>query len=110
MERDPGELSESRNEEGMEAFLVALTAGFSHREFRIGPKGCTVGSDRANCDIVASGATVSRRHFAITVQDSSQILLEDLHSTNGVYVNGRRIPSIRQLLIQNNAQSMSYNF
>jgi pSer/pThr/pTyr-binding forkhead associated (FHA) protein len=42
------------------------------------------------CDIHLQDGLVSRMHARITVQDSC-LVLEDLHSSNGVYVNGLRV-------------------
>ncbi len=44
----------------------------------------------ADCEIVVDGASVSRHHALILV-DSRGAVLEDLNSTNGVFVNGRRV-------------------
>ncbi|MBQ4395731.1 MAG: FHA domain-containing protein [Paludibacteraceae bacterium] len=48
------------------------------------------GSDN---DLVASEVTVSRKHALLTVTDNGRIVLKDLNSTNGTYVNGKRIQS-----------------
>jgi pSer/pThr/pTyr-binding forkhead associated (FHA) protein len=42
------------------------------------------------CDVHLQDSLVSRMHARITVQNDS-VVLEDLHSANGVYVNGLRI-------------------
>jgi pSer/pThr/pTyr-binding forkhead associated (FHA) protein len=42
------------------------------------------------CDVMIDDALVSRMHARISVRDQS-VVVEDLHSTNGVYVNGARI-------------------
>ncbi|HKY41246.1 MAG TPA: FHA domain-containing protein [Polyangiaceae bacterium] len=42
------------------------------------------------CDVMIDDALVSRMHARVSVRDQS-VLVEDLHSTNGVYVNGARI-------------------
>lgn len=49
-----------------------------------------IGRSSAN-DIVISDATVSSQHAIITVLDSKEVKLKDLNSTNGTYVNGKRI-------------------
>ena len=73
------------------AYLVALDAGFSYREYCIDAKGVTIGRDGSCCDIVVAGATVSRRHVRILLPARHRFFLEDLDSTNGVFVNGRKI-------------------
>lgn len=47
-----------------------------------------------SCDVVLSDGAASRQHARITVQ-GDQVLLEDLGSSNGTYVNGRRVTSAR---------------
>jgi hypothetical protein len=42
------------------------------------------------CDVMIDDALVSRMHARISVRDQS-VVVEDLHSTNGVYMNGARI-------------------
>lgn len=73
-----------------QAYLIALSPSLLHKEYGIGPRGVTVGRD-ADCDVVVSGATVSRRHFAIGPGGAGRFVLRDLNSTNGVYVNRRRV-------------------
>jgi hypothetical protein len=42
------------------------------------------------CDVMIDDGLVSRMHARLTVRDES-VIVEDLHSTNGIYVNGTRI-------------------
>ena len=53
------------------------------------PTSWLIGS-AAGCTIVVEHATVSGRHCRLTL-DREGYLLEDLGSTNGTYVNGRRL-------------------
>jgi FHA domain len=48
------------------------------------------------CDVMIDDALVSRMHARLTVRDDG-VVVEDLHSTNGVYVNGARITHNAQL-------------
>ena len=50
---------------------------------------------RLNTDMVVRDSDVSRRHTIIEVFDEAQIYLRDLNSTNGTFVNGRRVSSLR---------------
>jgi len=50
---------------------------------------------RLNTDLVVRDSDVSRRHTIIEVFDASQVYLRDLNSTNGSFVNGRRVSSVR---------------
>jgi pSer/pThr/pTyr-binding forkhead associated (FHA) protein len=46
----------------------------------------------AESDIVLEAATVSRQH-AVLFPDAGEMLLLDLESTNGTWLNGRPVPS-----------------
>ncbi|WP_310599689.1 FHA domain-containing protein [Desulfobulbus sp.] len=83
-------MPEAMTEEGA-AFLVALATGCVRREYRLDAGGALVGRDGLCCEVVVTGATVSRRHLRIGTRDAATFCLEDLDSTNGVFVNGRRI-------------------
>src|SRR6185437_12051056 len=52
----------------------------------------TVGRVSGN-DIVLAKGNVSKRHSRFTVKSPGQIEVADLKSTNGTYVNGRKIAS-----------------
>jgi len=73
------------------AYLAALAGGCSHREYCIDHRGAIIGRDAALCDIVTAGAAVSRRHVRIAAGHRDGYVLEDLGSTNGLFVNGIRI-------------------
>ncbi len=57
-------------------------------------QGTTIG--REGCDITVGDPDVSRRHAEIQVS-SGEILISDLGSTNGTFVNGERIEQPRGL-------------
>jgi pSer/pThr/pTyr-binding forkhead associated (FHA) protein len=42
------------------------------------------------CDLMIDDALVSRMHARLSVRDDA-VVVEDMHSTNGIYVNGMRI-------------------
>ena len=73
------------------AYLISLSPALVHREYAIDSYSVTIGRDADACDIVCSGATISRRHFRIYTTNGSDFVLQDLHSTNGVYVNRARV-------------------
>jgi pSer/pThr/pTyr-binding forkhead associated (FHA) protein len=54
-----------------------------------GQNDITIGRDRG-CDVILSGAEVSRRHARLFFRDGSWVL-QDLQSTNGTTVNGVRV-------------------
>jgi pSer/pThr/pTyr-binding forkhead associated (FHA) protein len=55
------------------------------------PRSWTIGS-AAECDLLVDRPTVSARHCRLT-RDAEGYALEDLGSSNGTCVNGRRITS-----------------
>jgi Protein of unknown function (DUF3662)/FHA domain len=61
----------------------------------IGANGATIGRSR-DCDIVLQDPNVSRHHATVKPRGGSWIV-EDMGSTNGVVVNGRRIDHPRVL-------------
>lgn len=80
--------------------LLALSPIDSRsRELSLGLKEqVLIGSDEALNDFVVSAATVSRRHASIMLR-GEHFLVRDLNSTNGTFVNGRRI--VAPTLMQN---------
>jgi FHA domain len=54
----------------------------------------TVGRDPESCDVVFEHATVSRRHAQLHHRDGAWVL-QDLDSTNGTTLNGKRIARCR---------------
>jgi len=71
------------------AKIVISREGESERQVALGKERVTLGRHRRN-DIVLDHPAVSGEHAVIvTILDDS--FLEDLHSTNGTYVNGHRI-------------------
>lgn len=53
-------------------------------------KKITIGRNPAN-DIIINNPNVSSNHAVIVVEDRGDIILRDLNSTNGTFVNGKRI-------------------
>ncbi len=80
----------SRDNAFAKARLVTTDAA-NPREYILDRATISVGSHRSN-DIVLGDGTVSRRHARIT-RESGHFNLADLGSTNGTFVNGRRIRS-----------------
>lgn len=68
--------------------MVAGPAGTRH--VPIGPKGVTLGRG-ANCDVKLDDENVSRVHARISQDPFGRWIVEDMHSRNGVLVEGQRV-------------------
>lgn len=79
-------LRASVSESQTDAVLLALDWEGGHNELLIGR--------HPSCDIVLPGAAVSRRHARVRFRDGAWIL-QDLNSTNGTFLNGRRVGRCR---------------
>jgi len=66
---------------------VSIITPVSEVELR---EGSLLAGRLPECDVMVDDGLVSRMHARISVRDDS-VVVEDLHSTNGVYVNGTRI-------------------
>ena len=79
---------------GMSRVIIAID-GVVIKEVALTPIRTTLGRRPYN-HVVVDHLTVSGEHAAFETMDG-EVFLEDLHSTNGTYVNGRRIQ--RQALV-----------
>ncbi len=70
-------------------YLVLLEGGEPGRRFLIGPGTTTLGRDAAR-DIVLADPDVSRLHACISVS-FGRVIVEDQHSTNGTFIDGREV-------------------
>jgi pSer/pThr/pTyr-binding forkhead associated (FHA) protein len=59
--------------------------------FRMGPGSERTVGRAASVDFVVDAPLVSRAHCRLTAHPAGQLEVEDLESTNGTFVNGRRI-------------------
>lgn len=74
--------------------LARLEAG--NRTFSLESGDHTIGRD-PRCGICLDDASVSRRHARIRVPVAGGAVVEDLDSTNGTFVEGRRVKDARPL-------------
>jgi serine phosphatase RsbU (regulator of sigma subunit) len=71
------------------AILVTLRGPEMGRHYPLQPERTTLGR-QADCHVCLTGKQVSRQH-ALIVCEGGQHFVEDLGSSNGTYLNGRRI-------------------
>ncbi len=77
----------------MEVKLVTFGSGGERLERRLTEPVTVIGRDEA-CDLQLLRGSLSRRHCELRLS-RSQITVKDLDSSNGTYVNGRRIEETR---------------
>ncbi len=73
----------------MDAKLVMFRESGERRDFPLGAHNTTIGR-KDDCDIRIPLSEVSRHHTQITVTEDT-IVLKDLGSANGTYVNNKRV-------------------
>lgn len=64
------------------------------KEFILGPE--TLVGREEECQVVLNEEHVSRYHAKITVQNN-KVSIEDLHSKNGTYINGKKLTELREI-------------
>jgi pSer/pThr/pTyr-binding forkhead associated (FHA) protein len=65
---------------------------YKNRGLRVFPGEYVIGRGR-NCHVIIDDDLVSRRHACLTYLEPLRLVLRDLDSRNGVFVNGKRIGS-----------------
>jgi len=76
----------------MSAVLVMFTKGGERRDFEIHGEKAVIGRI-SECHIQIGLGVVSRKHCELTVQGKT-LLVRDLGSSNGTYVNNRRVQQV----------------
>lgn len=70
--------------------LIGASGRFAGCEFGVGPGIHQIGRHSSNQVVLAGDGSVSRNHARLTVS-SAGVTLQDLKSTNGTYINGKKI-------------------
>lgn len=81
------------------AYLEITGSEEKDGEFELGERAVVIGRS-ADCDIQLGVQNVSRKHAAVVFQNE-EYLIEDLESTNGVFVNGIKVV---KCVLRNNDQ------
>ena len=72
------------------AWLVQKSGDRAGKQYSLAQARSTIGRDATECDIVLDDDTVSAEHAAV-LYENGQFALYDLASTNGTFLNERRI-------------------
>jgi ABC transport system ATP-binding/permease protein len=75
--------------------LRTVTEGLPEQTFRILPGGVRTIGRATGADFIVDAALVSRVHCRVTALPDGTLELRDLDSTNGTFVNGRRVEAAR---------------
>lgn len=67
----------------------------SERTFRLLPGNARTLGRATNADFIVDAALVSRVHCRVTALKSGELEVKDLESTNGTFVNGKRVEEAR---------------
>lgn len=93
-----GKLSDTiRDRLALEPYLVVLSGSEQGKQFKLHSSQHVFGREPA-ADIMISDPKISRRHGMLSIY-RRHIVLEDLNSTNGTYVNGQRVEKHRIQLL-----------
>lgn len=76
---------------GWEIVLDVLDGAEAGTHYRVTRSRVLIG--RGGCEVPLSDPRVSRRHASLEIYGATCVLLKDLGSTNGTWVNGRRTSS-----------------
>jgi pSer/pThr/pTyr-binding forkhead associated (FHA) protein len=75
--------------------LRTVTDGIPEKTFRLLPGGVRTLGRATGADFIVDAALVSRVHCRVTALPDGGLEVRDLDSTNGTYVNGRRVDTAR---------------
>src|SRR5215510_469272 len=75
--------------------LRTITDGMPEKVFRLLPGEPKTIGRATGADFIVDAALVSRVHCRLTVVPGGDLELTDLQSTNGTFVNGERIETVR---------------
>lgn len=71
--------------------LQSIDSADANWSFRLLPGTLKTMGRAPGVDFVVDAALVSRVHCRLTLSDGNELLLEDLGSTNGTFVNGNKV-------------------
>ena len=75
----------------MPGWILESSDDARHHPPRCRPAAVKTIGRTARADFIVDAALVSRIHCRLTADDSDQLVVEDLGSTNGTIVNGKKV-------------------
>ena len=84
-------LGEARPDSGKRSFCLIVMEGPDKGATFALPTGQHTIGRVSECDVVVHGRGISRTHASITVKAHGDVIVNDLGSTNGIYLDGERI-------------------
>jgi diguanylate cyclase (GGDEF)-like protein len=78
------------------AYLIVVAGEIPGTMVRLNDRGTTLGRS-ADSSFPISDITVSRQHAFLSVDENGTVYLRDDGSTNGTFVNGKRVTAFRQV-------------
>ncbi len=81
-------------------WLLKVVAGTNQgAEFAMQPEtSYVIGTDPSSCDIILHDASISRQHARLTITPDETLVIEDLNSRNGTFVDGHRTVKEEELI------------
>ena len=108
---DPALLQDSQPAVEQGHYLVLISGAQPGLRVEVGTQPITVGRSQEQTLVFAGDSALSRRHAQVSLVDGS-LVVEDLGSTNGTYVEGARIDSPRRLtdgsIVKMGEQTLAY--
>jgi pSer/pThr/pTyr-binding forkhead associated (FHA) protein len=79
--------------------LIAKSGMHRGMVFAIEPKGIRIGRDKTKNDIVINSEMVSREHAWVGLEEG-KVMIKDLNSRNGIYLNSTESPRINREILK----------
>ena len=86
-----GQVAPPSSNSSYPSYLIVISGGIPGAMLRLAPPGCRLGRAADNTIQLPDGS-ISRYHAYLGEDEEGQFRLSDLGSTNGTFLNGRRLP------------------